>query len=99
MNYMNGPFLFTKKLMRLLMLILVFLMPRLIFSQIQHQLKWKELPSIPDKEGFAGMFAGVSNENLICMGGANFPNEMPWKGGKKVWYDDIFVLSKKDTEW
>jgi SSS family transporter len=99
MKYMNGSVWFAKKWMRLLMLIVVFFIPRLTFSQIQHQLKWNALPSIPDKEGFAGMFAGVSDEYLICMGGANFPDGMPWKGGKKVWYDDIFVLSKKDQTW
>lgn len=77
----------------------MFLSPRLIFGQIQHQLTWNELPSIPDKEGFAGMFAGVSGDHLICMGGANFPGEMPWKGGQKVWYDNIYVLSRKASSW
>ena len=74
-------------------------MPQFIFGQIQHQLTWGELPSIPDKEGYAGMFTGVSNEYLICMGGANFPGEMPWKGGEKVWYDNIYVLSKGASSW
>ena len=87
------------RLMRLLILTMIFLIPQLIFGQIQHQLTWNELPSIPDKEGFAGMFAGVSNGHLICMGGANFPGEMPWKGGQKVWYDNIYVLSKKASSW
>lgn len=98
---MTEPTLFTfsEKLMRLLIMLLVFFLPQLIFSQIQHQLAWRKLPPIPDKEGFAGMFAGVSNEHLICMGGANFPDQMPWEGGKKVWYDHIFVLSKKDSSW
>lgn len=96
---MSGYVLFTKKMMRLLMLTVIFFIPRSIFSQIPHQLKWEELPSIPDKEGFAGMFAGVSHEHLIGMGGANFPDQMPWEGGQKVWYDHIFVLSKKDSAW
>lgn len=74
-------------------------MPQLIFSQLQRPLRWGELPSIPDKEGFAGMFAGVSHGHLVCMGGANFPHQMPWEGGQKVWYDHIFVLSKKDVLW
>jgi len=57
------------------------------------------LPSLPDGEGFAGMFAGVSNGSLICMGGANFPDKMPWEGGEKVWYDHIFVLDNGADEW
>ncbi len=69
---MTEPTLFTflKKLMRLLIILLIFFLPQLTFSQIQHQLAWCKLPSIPDKEGFAGMFAGVSDGHLICMGGA-----------------------------
>ena len=94
---MNGYLLFLRKLMPLLVVIMIF--PQLVFCQIQHQLTWGELPSIPDKEGYAGMFAGVSNDHLICMGGANFPGEMPWKGGEKVWYDNIFILSKGASSW
>jgi len=50
------------------------------------------LPSLPDKEGFAGMFGGVSNGILFCMGGANFPDKRPWEGGRKKWYDNIYRL-------
>jgi N-acetylneuraminate epimerase len=56
---------------------------------------WTALPSLPDKEGFAGMFAGVSNGVLFCMGGANFPDKRPWEGGIKKWYDGIFMLEGK----
>ena len=96
---MNGYVFFTKKLIRLLIVTMIFFIPQLISAQIQHQLTWDELPSIPDKEGYAGMFAGVSNGQLICMGGANFPGGMPWEGGKKVWYDNIYLLSKKASAW
>jgi N-acetylneuraminate epimerase len=50
------------------------------------------LPTLPDKEGWAGMYGGVSNGVLFCMGGANFPDKRPWEGGKKKWYDNIFML-------
>lgn len=73
--------------------------PLAVYSQIQKQLNWEELPPIPDKEGFAGMFTGVSDGALICMGGANFPEGMPWEGGKKVWYDNIYVLEKNASSW
>jgi N-acetylneuraminic acid mutarotase len=61
--------------------------------------EWKRLPSLPDKEGFAGPFAGVSNGALLVAGGANFPDKKPWEGGKKVWYDTVFVLDKPDGDW
>ncbi|MCI0705493.1 MAG: hypothetical protein L0241_30910 [Planctomycetia bacterium] len=57
------------------------------------------LPPLPDKEGFAGMFAGVSDGKLIAAGGANFPNKKPWEGGTKKWYDTIFVLDRPDGKW
>jgi N-acetylneuraminate epimerase len=61
--------------------------------------EWKRLPPLPDKEGFAGPFAGVSRDVLLVAGGANFPVKRPWEGGKKVWYDTIFALDRPDGEW
>lgn len=60
---------------------------------------WSKLPALPDKEGFASMFAGVSGGALLAAGGANFPDKRPWEGGKKVWYDMVFVLAKPDGQW
>lgn len=79
--------------------ILISLFPAVVVGQIQHQLNWEELPPIPDKEGFAGMYTGVSGGALICMGGANFPDGMPWEGGKKIWYDHIYILEKGAASW
>jgi N-acetylneuraminic acid mutarotase len=36
---------------------------------------------------------------LFVAGGANFPAKRPWEGGKKVWYDTIFVLDRPNGEW
>jgi len=60
---------------------------------------WKRVPTLLDKEGFAGPFAGVSNGALIVAGGANFPEKKPWDGGRKDWYDTVFVLEKPNGEW
>jgi solute:Na+ symporter, SSS family len=79
--------------------VLISWFPAVVFGQIQRQLNWEELPPIPDKEGFAGMYTGVSGGALLCMGGANFPDRMPWQGGKKVWYDRIYILEKGATSW
>src|SRR5262249_32865009 len=32
-------------------------------------------------------------------GGANYPDAMPWDGGKKVWCDSVYVLPKPDGQW
>ncbi len=62
-------------------------------------LVWTRLPDLPDAEGFAGPFAGVSHGALVVAGGANFPDAKPWQGGSKVWYDSIHVLDKPDGAW
>ena len=62
--------------------------------------QWKTLAPIPDSVGFAGSFAGVTNNVLIVAGGSNFPNGgTPWNGGTKTWYDKIFILEKPGAKW
>ena len=46
------------------------------------------IPSI----GFAGASAGYHADHLIVAGGANFPDKMPWDGGKKKYTADIKVF-------
>lgn len=62
-------------------------------------LHWERLPSIPDRIGFAGSFAGFSHGTLLVAGGANFPGKPPWEGDTKVWHDRIFALEKGATTW
>lgn len=62
-------------------------------------LVWKQLPALPDREGFAGSYAGVSGDALVVAGGANFPDKRPWEGGTKIWYDRVFVLEPAATAW
>ena len=63
-------------------------------------LQWKiaaELPALAGQTrslGVAGPVAGVHNNYLIVGGGANFPDSMPWQGGKKKYYDEAFVYKK-----
>lgn len=64
----------------------------------QKPFTWISLGDLPDKEGFAGMFAGVSDGQLFCMGGANFPWKRPWEGGVKKWYSNIYKLNSSG-EW
>jgi len=68
-------------------------------SSADNTLTWRQLPSLPDAEGFAGPFAGTHNDALLFAGGANFPQQMPWEGGTKVWYDRVFVLDSPVAVW
>lgn len=61
---------------------------------------WSQLPATPDQVGFAGAFAGVSNNHLIVAGGSQFPEgTRPWSGGVKFWNDKIFALAGNENSW
>ncbi len=60
---------------------------------------WSPLPSLPDPEGFAGMYAGTCGETMICAGGTNFPDKPMLEGGAKTWTDRIFTLSPGENGW
>jgi len=60
---------------------------------------WTQLPPIPDAEGFAAPFAGVSGGALIVAGGANIPKDKWADVFTKVWYDTLYVLDKPDGQW
>lgn len=63
------------------------------------QMEWSPLPSIPDHEGFAGPFAGVSGGALIVAGGANIQGDKWQEPFVKKWYDSIFVLDDPKAKW
>ena len=60
---------------------------------------WTQQPTYPQTPGMAGIIAGAHAGVLIAAGGANFPDKMPWDGGKKIYYDEIFALAPGDTAW
>ena len=68
---------------------------------------WKRIAILPPVAsnqkslGLAGAINGVNHNVFIVAGGSNFPDGLPWEGGKKYYYDKIFVLQKKgdDFEW
>jgi N-acetylneuraminate epimerase len=63
------------------------------------RLDWSQLPPVPDPEGFAGAFAGVSGGALIVAGGANIAGDK-WKDPfVKKWYASAFVLERPDGAW
>ncbi|UYQ95417.1 galactose oxidase [Chitinophaga horti] len=85
---------------QLLYLILILCMADSCAPGVQTGFEWNTLPAVPDSTGFAGSFAGAAGEVLLVAGGANFPDgRTPWNGGKKTWYDKVFVLEKPDGAW
>jgi cyclically-permuted mutarotase family protein len=68
-------------------------------------ISWKKIAIVPSSNenqrslGLAGAINGVNSDVLIVAGGSNFPKGLPWEGGKKVYYDNIFVLTKKGNEY
>jgi len=71
-----------------------------IWAQKKGAVQWKiaaELPAANGQEkslGVAGPVTGVNHDVLLVAGGANFPNAMPWLGGKKIYYSEGFVFKK-----
>lgn len=86
------------RLHRLAALLLLLAAP-LAAEPAREILDWRELPALPDPEGFAGSYAGVSQGALLVAGGANFPDRRPWEGGTKTWYDTVFALDRPDGIW
>ncbi|RXJ49921.1 sodium:solute symporter family transporter [Gelidibacter gilvus] len=92
-----------KKILKttLLLVILFLWMPS--FSQEISKLDVADLPNLPAETstsasiGYAGMLGGAHNGVLLAAGGANFPEGLPWEGGKKVWTDAIFIY--ENGQW
>lgn len=47
--------------------------------------------------GLAGTFSGFVGPWFVLAGGANFPDKMPWEGGTKHWYADLYAVSLSDS--
>lgn len=71
----------------------------LSITSLGADLQWHPLADLPDPEGFAGAFAGVTGESLVFAGGTHFPDKKPWEGGTKIWYDDVYVLPTPKAAW
>ncbi len=59
----------------------------------------ESLPALPDPEGFAGTFAGVTHGALLVAGGANIPKNRWQDPIQKSWYHSVWVLEKPGTSW
>ena len=67
-------------------------------AQKRYNLRWKVAAMLPVNEksgkqpGLAGVYSGFINGEMIIAGGSNFPDSMPWQGGKKVYWNDIYIM-------
>lgn len=79
-------------------------MPAVGQSKKVISIEWKtiaELPPFRDQSksiGIAGPVVGIINNKLIVAGGANFPDKMPWQGGKKIYYNSISIFNKEKEQ-
>jgi len=67
-------------------------------------IKWKKLGELPGSAdtsqqpaqahpGLAGPVAGITGNFLVIGGGSNFQNGLPWQGGVKTYYDNLYIYS------
>lgn len=49
----------------------------------------------PGHTGLSGAYIGTVGHSVILAGGSDFPGLKPWEGGRKEYYDDIYVLTGK----
>lgn len=62
---------------------------------------WKDAGVLPASAkgksnfGLSGVVAGALNQQIIIAGGNNFPEGLPWEGGVKKYYDQVFVYDVK----
>lgn len=71
-----------------------------LYAENEAYYKFSVITEVPPHNGYeaqpglAGPYTGIDNGVLIVSGGANFPGSMPWDGGVKKYYDNIFVATK-----
>lgn len=94
-----------KKLYILLIFSILFSTNILMSNHDSHYLEkifWDNTLSLPlqkgnSHEGLAGVYSGFIDNDLIIAGGANFPNNKPWEGGRKRWWNVIYTKNMSDS--
>ena len=67
-------------------------------------IQWEKIATLENSDGsrsigLAGAINAVNNHALVIAGGANFPDKMPWEGGKKQYSDEIHILQQLDSKY
>lgn len=67
-----------------------------------NHIDWQQAATLPPavagvpQPGLAGAVAGIHGDVLMIGGGANFPDGMPWEGGKKKYYTEVYIFRKDE---
>jgi N-acetylneuraminic acid mutarotase len=100
-----NAFEFMKNIIYFTFLITTALSPKLLAqNKYVDDVSWSIAAQIPaayqqtKSIGLAGAIIGITDQRLLIAGGTNFPDKMPWHGGKKRYYNDIFLYEKNDQE-
>jgi len=67
-------------------------------------IQWEKIATLENADGsksigVAGAISAVNGRALLIAGGANFPDKMPWEGGKKHYSDEINILQKLESKY
>lgn len=71
--------------------------PERLSFQVTYQLP--ALADMPVNLGVAGTFSGILGNKLVIAGGANFPDNVPWRGGHKTWWKTGYILDLTTRQW
>ena len=79
-------------------------MPIEAIAQQPITLQWEIAGKLPaeageEHKGVAGAVIGWYNNILMVAGGANFPDALPWEGGKKKYHTKIALFEKRDHQY
>jgi N-acetylneuraminic acid mutarotase len=70
-------------------------------TKYESPINWKQSGVLPVQPnglhhmGLSGVVLGVVGNQIIIAGGNNFPEGLPWEGGVKKYYDQVFVYDVK----
>lgn len=87
-----------------IILFIMFHLPLAAQAPADDHIRWSAPAQLPlpagasAQPGLAGAAAGVHQQVLLIAGGANFPGGMPWEGGKKQYYGNVYTLHK-NMQW
>ncbi|HVZ24494.1 MAG TPA: hypothetical protein VG842_00465 [Sediminibacterium sp.] len=62
--------------------------------------QWQLIARLPasagagKNNGLAGMYGAAIPEGVLLAGGSDFPDKMPWQGGTKAYYNQLFLLTE-----
>ncbi len=105
-DILSGKYLRQMKRSSILILFMGMLSNNAMTAQNKpfNSIQWKIAAVLPATSGhakafgLAGAVCGIHQNALIIAGGANFPDAMPWLGGKKKYCHEVYVYEKINNQ-